>query len=249
MASGLRPVKQLASISERLNDARNIHGITAISRSQISAYTERAASLTLKPQSRALSVSCGDGMFDYVTFMSNDKINSICAVDIVDCPVNPRDVIILKEKGRWDYVRVAAESPLPFETGVFDLVFHHDVIEHVRKPQFFLQEQLRVLKKGGYIIMGTPNLLRPVNMLKIITGRLHFPLVIGENKQIGEYIHLQEFTKWSVVRMLEEAGFVDVQVDYCYFGLHFLNIKFADFPEGNIGQTLCHYLMFTAKKG
>jgi 2-polyprenyl-3-methyl-5-hydroxy-6-metoxy-1,4-benzoquinol methylase len=45
----------------------------------------------------------------------------------------------------------------PFEDNSFDVVFSKSVIEHVRTPDTFMKEQLRVLKPGGRLITMTPD--------------------------------------------------------------------------------------------
>ncbi len=45
---------------------------------------------------------------------------------------------------------------LPFEEGTFDLVFHQGFLEHFHDPHIILEEQRRVLKTGGHILVDVP---------------------------------------------------------------------------------------------
>ncbi len=216
--------------------------------SQRGVFSRVLASLKLPSHSTALSVSVGDGIWDSIAFTANSHIKKIVATDIVANPVYPEDVTHLRKQGAWEFRRVEAEKVLPLQNNAYDLVFHHDVIEHVQKPYLFLNEQHRVLKKGGHIVFGTPNLHRPANILKLIAGRLQFPVTIGHNEEIGDYIHIQEFYKEQLQVMLEEIGFKQVTVHYCFFGLYFLNTTFSLYPESKIGQSLCQYLICSAQK-
>lgn len=45
---------------------------------------------------------------------------------------------------------------LPFPSNSVDLIFHQGFIEHFRNPEILLQEQWRVLKSGGYVIVDVP---------------------------------------------------------------------------------------------
>ncbi len=54
------------------------------------------------------------------------------------------------------YKRSTAEK-IPFKAGTFDSVFAGELIEHVESPAKFLAEAGRVLKKGGTLIITTPN--------------------------------------------------------------------------------------------
>jgi len=197
----------------------------------------------------ALSVSTGDGLSDYLVFSnSGGAIKKIVATDIVDNPVDKESVEILKKLGDWEFKKVEAEKPLPFPNESFDLVFHQDVIEHVKKPYLFVSEQYRVLKKGGSLIIGTPNILRSANLVKLMLGKLRFPVKIGENEEIGEYVHIQEFSEFQLKNLLEEVGFKNIEVRHCYFGIWPLRITFSLYPKGNLGKGMCHYLMVKCRK-
>jgi len=150
--------------------------------------------------------------------------------------------------GDWEFKKVEAEKPLPFSDEEFDLVYHLDVVEHVKKPYLFISEQYRVLKDGGILIVGTPNIFRPANVFKLFLGKLHFPNKIGHNEEIGDYIHIQEFTEFQLKNLLEEVGFKEIEIKYCYFGIWPLKITFSMYPKNRLGKGLCHYLMIRCTK-
>ena len=56
-------------------------------------------------------------------------------------------------------VELAEGFPLPFEAETFDAVFFLETIEHILPEEFehTLKELYRILKKGGYVIVTTPN--------------------------------------------------------------------------------------------
>lgn len=232
----------LASISQRLKRP------SAVERSMRRAFLTFLNKCDLPPSSCALSVSVGDGIWDYLLLTHRQDVTAIIATDIVECPVKAEDVVGLNQLGRWRFVQVGPEAPLPFANGRFDLVFHQDTIEHVSRPYLFLQEQHRVLRQGGYLICGTPNLLRPANLARIPLGKLRFPVKLGRYAEIGDYIHLQEFTAWQLETMLAEAGFREIQQQPCFWGLHPFGLTFSALPQSRVGRTMCHYLMFCARK-
>ncbi|MCH7782423.1 class I SAM-dependent methyltransferase [candidate division KSB1 bacterium] len=63
---------------------------------------------------------------------------------------------------------------LPFPDECFDLIFHQGLLEHFKKPQTLVDENIRVLKKGGYLLIDVPqkyhlwtvvkHILIPLNM-------------------------------------------------------------------------------------
>jgi 2-polyprenyl-3-methyl-5-hydroxy-6-metoxy-1,4-benzoquinol methylase len=173
------------------------------------------------------------------------------ATDIVECPVTSEDAAKLNALGRWRYFQVVPESPLPFDAASFDLVFHHDVIEHVQKPFLFLSECARILKDGGYVVLTTPNLMRPGNLIRLAMGRLRFPFVGDEvvyGGSVYSHGHVQEFASWTLVLLLEEAGFVDVKVVPCYFGFPPLGIRLSGEPRTAVGQGLAHNLLVYGRR-
>ena len=202
--------------------------------------------MDLHENAHALSVSTGNGFWDYLVFKEDKRISRITATDIVEEPIMAEDLELIKGLGNWTFTKVEAEKPLPFESNTFDVVYHQDVIEHVKKPYLFLSEQYRVLKEGGYILFGTPNILRPANLLKVIIGKLQFPRKLCELERFGDYVHVQEYTPWSLQIMAQEIGFSEIQTDYCFLGAPSLpSIKFL---EPYLAKNLAHYLNICAKK-
>lgn len=59
--------------------------------------------------------------------------------------------------------RVYDGLTMPFNSEHFDLVGSYNVLEHTDNPVRFLNEELRVLKKGGYLIIACPNFLSITN--------------------------------------------------------------------------------------
>ena len=58
---------------------------------------------------------------------------------------------------RPDYVSANMEQELPFADAEFDCVICAEGIEHVLRPEALFGELARVLKKGGLLIVTTPN--------------------------------------------------------------------------------------------
>lgn len=55
------------------------------------------------------------------------------------------------------HVFCAAGEYLPLSSDSFDLVFSHEVLEHVQDDQKAIREMVRVLKPGGRIVLFCPN--------------------------------------------------------------------------------------------
>jgi len=211
-------------------------------------FIDLLQSTKLPNNSQAISVSVGDGIWDYWVAQHKPEVKKIIATDIVDCPVDKRDIKLLRGRLDWQFKKVKPEQKLPFPTATFDLAFHCDVVEHVRKPYLFLDEQYRVLKKGGYLLLNTPNLLRPVNLIKLLMGKLFFPINLGESDKLADCTHIQEFTIWGLTNMLEEVGFKIVSQKFSFFGIYPFNIRLSKESNTLTKQCLSHSLTILARK-
>lgn len=73
----------------------------------------------------------------------------------------------LAKKAKVKVKRIAADCrQIPFEDNFFDLVFSVGLIEHFKKPLPLFEEQLRVLKKGGFLLVDVPQKYNPYTMVK-----------------------------------------------------------------------------------
>lgn len=77
------------------------------------------------------------------------------------------------------------ESPFPFKSDVFDLVVINQVIEHIRDLDLFVSEVSRCMRKGGNLIMATPNLASWNNIFALILKQQAFSQSISSKKHIG----------------------------------------------------------------
>jgi len=237
-------MSNLKSITNRINDECT----SRVEFVQRNAFLEVLEKLDLPANSDALSVSTGDGSWDYLVLSKISKITKITATDIVNNPVKPEDQKLLTTDGDWSFVQVKPDEPLPFESETYQVVYHNDVLEHVHKPYLFIKEQYRVLKRGGTLVLTTPNVYRPVNVAKILFGKLSFPIKIGCNKEIGDYIHVKEYSDNDIKLLLQEAGFVNIHIEHLYLGLPVLKLNLTEKPAGALGKFYCHYLLAWAQK-
>jgi predicted SAM-dependent methyltransferase len=104
------------------------------------------------------------------------------------------------------------------DDGTVDICICDNVLEHVEEPGSFFSECCRVIKKGGYLFIRTPNLMSYIGILsKLIPGRLH-AIVLGkvQDKRKEEDVFPTLYrcnTQGKVRSMLEKYGF-----DHCVYG-------------------------------
>jgi len=104
---------------------------------------------------RVLDAGCGRSLF---TEIRPDWPFTLVAADL--------DFDLLRSRQaefpgvRWT---AAGAQPLAFRSGVFDALFAGELIEHLPDPRPGIAEFRRVLRKGGLLILTTPNRLRLAN--------------------------------------------------------------------------------------
>lgn len=105
------------------------------------------------PKANFLEVGCGVGQV--LGLLKNDNIKSY-GVDVSKSSIK-------KCRDKKLNCRCYGGKRLPFGNDYFDLIASYNVLEHTNNPENFLAEQLRVLKKGGYLIIVCPNFLAVTN--------------------------------------------------------------------------------------
>lgn len=99
-------------------------------------------------------------------------------------------------------------DPLPYTDNTFDVITATDLIEHftVSSRRFFA-EVYRVLKPGGLLVTGCPNVANLQNRIKIMLGgSVHSGLKFWHNTDHYRG-HIREFTPGEIQQILEGAGF------------------------------------------
>jgi ubiquinone/menaquinone biosynthesis C-methylase UbiE len=64
------------------------------------------------------------------------------------------------------YPILADTFHIPVSDGTFDIVFHQGLLEHFTNPLELLAENVRVLKKGGLLLVDVPQLYHPYTAIK-----------------------------------------------------------------------------------
>lgn len=145
---------------------------------------------------KSLDVGCADGSFSKK--LKDDFGFEVFGLDISEGAVklaNKKDVIAKTHN---------LEKRLPFQDDAFDLIIACEIIEHLYDTDFFLSELRRILRKGGIIILTTPNLVSLVNRIKILFGK--YPSFVPEYK-VGGAGHIRAYTVPVLEKQLKEHKF------------------------------------------
>lgn len=155
---------------------------------------------------RPVIVEVGAGLGNFA-----EKVReSLAQVGIRTVDYRPIDVVLnslkrQKEKGLNSIMATA--TTLPFENESADVVYAGEVIEHLPYEMCiqFLKEMRRVLKRGGRLVLTTPN-YHSVPAERDINAGLQ-PLTFDPERDPYAEEHQFPFTKETMVDLLQRIGF------------------------------------------
>jgi 2-polyprenyl-3-methyl-5-hydroxy-6-metoxy-1,4-benzoquinol methylase len=98
---------------------------------------------------------------------------------------------------------------LPFEPASFDGIVCGDLIEHLRDPHAVLSRLRPLLRRGGRLVLSTPNIANWAMRLSLLFGRFRYT-----EWGILDKTHTHFFTRKTLRECLEAAGYRVVAFDY-----------------------------------
>ena len=117
-------------------------------------------------------------------------------------------------------ISATIDKTLPFADSSFHVVTLMATLEHLQHPEAILHDIHRILLNGG-IVVGTV----PSKASKPVLEFLSYKLNIVNPDEIRD--HKQYFDKKSLVKILKECGFKDIQHSYFQLGMNnfFIGVK------------------------
>jgi 2-polyprenyl-3-methyl-5-hydroxy-6-metoxy-1,4-benzoquinol methylase len=115
-----------------------------------------------------------------------------------------------------DIVQADLATTWPFENCSFDVVFAGEIIEHLVDTDAFLTESRRVVRRGGRLVITTPNLASLGRRILLALGRNPYIDTALRTDQAG---HVRYFVRSSLKTLLEENGFRIEAMRGDYLGL------------------------------
>ena len=138
---------------------------------------------------KLLEIGCGRG--DFINKFSQKNIECY-ATDILQEAKNLLDKSV---KFRQNDI---GKEKLPFDDNFFDAIYTKSLVEHIDNHSFFFYECKRVLKKGGQLIIYTPDWE---------TQYLHF---------YDDITHIKPFTKVTLENCFKLNGFDSCKIEKFY---------------------------------
>lgn len=114
-------------------------------------WLKRYLKSTINSGGKLLEVGCGFGFLAKYLDMGNTF--KITALDISKYAIQ-----MARNHSPCSYFLVSSAERLPFKPGTFNGVIALDTIEHLKHPEWFVNDTFKILKNGGMFILRTPNL-------------------------------------------------------------------------------------------
>ena len=152
---------------------------------------------------KVLDVGCGVGMF-------MNRFKKLGA-EVYGIDIDKEKVKMAKKK--FKNVYNAPAEKLPFQKETFDLVWLHEVIEHVEDEKQTICEASRVLKPNGKLVIFAPNKLWPFETHGIFwKGKYHFgniPLVTYFPNIVYKEMtpHVRNYYRRDLFEIIKSARF------------------------------------------
>lgn len=164
---------------------------------------------------KMLDVGCGDGQFLEEAARHLGRNWKYFGVDYSKFRLKQA-----AQRTKFDYAWCNLEKGIPHTDKSFDVVYSGEVIEHIYNPDLMLEECNRVLKKGGILVLSTPNLHVWYNRLLFTfgvqpifyeTSTKSAHIGSGPIKRIKKQTvpvgHIRLFNRRSLTDLLEAEGF------------------------------------------
>lgn len=155
----------------------------------------------LKEGDFILDVGCGRG--DHFPYYLK-KTKNVYGIDI--------SKNLLKEVPLKDMVNLSCqdfEKGTSFKNEFFDYIVIIDVIEHLINRYEAIRELKRILKRGGKLMIITPNIAKARNRLRLLLGK--YPHTAAKEVKQGSDLydsgHIQYFTFKTLRDLAEGEGF------------------------------------------
>jgi 2-polyprenyl-3-methyl-5-hydroxy-6-metoxy-1,4-benzoquinol methylase len=147
-----------------------------------------------------LDLGCGNGAFS----------NAIAqhGFDVTGLDHSASGIAIARRTyGSLRFVRHDLAQPLPEHlAGRFDAVVSTEVVEHLLLPRMLLQSARAALQPGGLLILTTPFHGYWKNLALALTGKFD-----SHWHPLRDYGHVKFFSKSTIVQLLDECGFADIE--------------------------------------
>lgn len=178
---------------------------------------EKVYSLFLNlPKGMVLDLGCGEG--EYANKLTESGFHVIAA-DINDKR--------FKYSGKIEFKKLDLTEKIPFSDSSFEYCILTEVLEHIRNPYHLLSEINRILKKNGFLVLSTPNILNLKSRYRfLLEGTYEYfrePLLEqAEGVNEASDLHLTPFRYHELEYILFKTGFAVERLTTSIYEHHWL---------------------------
>lgn len=146
-----------------------------------------------------LDIGCHDGTISRLIALNRNEVRGI---DISETNVNSA-----RKKGILAHKVDIEKDRLPFPKESFDVIVATEIIEHIYDTDKFLETIYSLLKKGGFLVLTTPNLATLGRRTMLLMGKN--PLIeVSCDKKTYNVGHIRYFIKTTLLELLGKHGFI-----------------------------------------
>jgi 2-polyprenyl-3-methyl-5-hydroxy-6-metoxy-1,4-benzoquinol methylase len=146
------------------------------------------------PVGRLLDIGCAQG--DWASLWQKRGWQS-AGID-----VNRENVVAARNAGIDAHACDLNSDAIPFPDSSFDLIFAGEVIEHLIDTDGFVSELCRCCKRGGHVLLTTPNLASFENRVRLLFGI--YPKWVNYNLEGSG--HVRAYTPRTLKHQLSSHG-------------------------------------------
>lgn len=179
----------------KMNDSKHL----------VSDFKQRVGDPTGK---RILDAGCGNGGLSIAFWMAGAKPTGIdIEKDLYDIALRQKEAY-----GADIDFHLYDGFKLPFPSNEFDMAVSVSVLEHTTDPVMYLSEIMRVLKPGGFLYLGFPNKLWPMETHTRIPMLTYLPAfvrprvvsLLGRNPLEENNLHFYNY--FNLQKMLKQSA-------------------------------------------
>jgi len=179
-----------------------------------------------------LDIGCGKGdrtirLADYFKIQRDSTYGLDCNDDFINAC-----------KSKFNVKKIDLETEeIPYDNNTFDLVICNQVLEHLKNYKNVIDGLIRVTVKGGYIVIGIPNLAHLINRIYLLFGIQ--PMCIHlDSSHVRGFTH-RDFKKMLI--SLQRVKLIDCSGSLMYPLPFFITKYIADYFIGLNGY-VCYLL-------
>ncbi len=145
------------NIFDGLSYYQTVGEVYHTNRSKAKVHKFYEESLENKKKPKVLDIGCYIGTDVYMLPKVHEDVE-IWASDVSEDAIEYAKKLAKMRKEKNIHFEVHdANNPTKHKNNFFDAILCMEVIEHLHNPEDFLKEMKRILKKGGHLILTTPN--------------------------------------------------------------------------------------------